>query len=64
MSDTAWNLVEKIAQTCETRAKHDTPPDLVYPKAFGALTGVLTMLPDTPENRSFLEKWLENNKEQ
>lgn len=63
---TTWDLVSEVSKVCHQKAEQDpycAKNDAVYPTAFGRMTGVLTGLPDIPENRSFLEKWLEQNKQ-
>ena len=59
-----WGLISETAATCKHKAEIDpySNPETIYPQAFGRMTGVLTGLPDTPENRSFLQKWLDDNK--
>lgn len=57
---TVWDLVAEVSNKCKKKGElyNESEP---HPYAFGAMTGVLAWLPDTPENRLFLENWLAQN---
>lgn len=57
-----WDLISEVSKACKAKGESFNAQD-PHAYAFGSMTGVLTGLPDTPENRSFLQKWLDNNKQ-